>query len=126
MHSKGVVYNQQNPATSISGGSAVNPHVSATMEDAMKWSGGRELKPVPGKPGLYQDQAWAGTPYVFVLQTPGSKTKNQTYVPKPTSTFTPTPFVLPKPEPWTVLKLLDQNSLLKRKYLKNMICYLIP
>lgn len=115
MHSSGVVYNQQNSALRLPGGSAENPHVSATMEDAMKWSNGRELRPVPGKPGLYQDQAWAGTPFVFVLQTPSSKTKNQTYVPKSTSTFTPPPFVLPKPEPWTGPKSIRPEQPVKKK-----------
>lgn len=99
LHSAGTIYNQQNSASYIPGGTAANPHVSATMEDAIKWSGGRELKPVPGKPGLYQDQSWAGTPFVFVLQTPGSRTKNQTYVPptKPSSFTPPPPRINPLP-----------------------------
>jgi hypothetical protein len=71
MHSKGVIYNQQNSANYVSGGAATNPHIANNMEDATRWANGRELTPVSGKPGLYQDQSWAATPYVFVLQTAG-------------------------------------------------------
>jgi hypothetical protein len=115
MHSKGVVYNQQNSAMRLDGGSLNNPHISPTMADATKWAGGRSLTPVAGKPGLYQDQAWAGTPYVFVLQTPGSRTKTQTYVPKKNSTVTPPPFVLPKPPPWTGPKSILPKQPVKKK-----------
>jgi hypothetical protein len=100
MYSTGVINNQQNSSMRLDGGSEQNPHVSATMQDAVKWAGGRELKAVPGKPGLYQDQAWAGTPFVFVLQTPGSRTKTQTYVPPTKSNFNPTPTPIPPPVPW--------------------------
>jgi hypothetical protein len=115
MHSKGVVYNQQNSSMRLDGGSAQNPHVSATMADAVKWSGGRELTPVAGKPGLYQDQAWAGTPYVFVLQTPGSRTKTQTFVPKTKSTFTPTPTPIPPPVPWNKPKYIKPKKEVMKK-----------
>jgi hypothetical protein len=71
IHSKGVIYNKQNSANYVSGGAATNPHIANNMEDATRWANGRELTPVSGKPGLYQDQSWAATPYVFVLQTAG-------------------------------------------------------
>jgi hypothetical protein len=96
MHSKGVIYNQQNSASYVGGGAATNPHVSNTMSEAMKWSGGRELTPVSGKPGLYQDRAWAGTPYVFVLQTPGRRKDDQTWNKPKANEYTP-PIISPPP-----------------------------
>ena len=96
MHSSGVIYNQQNSANYVSGGTATNPHVSNTMSEAMQWSGGRELTPVSGKPGLYQDRAWAGTPYVFVLQTPGRRKDNQTFTKTKANEYTP-PIITPPP-----------------------------
>jgi hypothetical protein len=89
MNSKGVIYNKENSANYISGGTAENPHISADMSQAKTWASGHKLKAVPGKPGLYQDQSLSVPAFVFVLQTPGSRTKNQTYVPSKTSTFTP-------------------------------------
>ena len=48
-------------------GSEANPHFSNTLEQAKQWSGGHQLNPVPGKPGLYRDQSLAPATYVFVL-----------------------------------------------------------
>jgi len=93
MNSKGVIYNKENSANYISGGTAENPHISVDMTDAKTWASGHQLKAVPGKPGLYQDQSLSVPAFVFVLQTPGSRTKNQTFVPPKTSTFSPTPIV---------------------------------
>ena len=106
MNSKGVIYNKENSANYISGGTAENPHISTDMTDAKTWASGHELKAVPGKPGLYQDQSLSVPAFVFVLQTPGSRTKNQTYVPSKTSTFTPGPIIQPvKPPPdWGSVK----------------------
>lgn len=97
MNSKGVIYNKENSANYISGGTAENPHISTDMTDAKTWASGHELKAVPGKPGLYQDQSLSVPAFVFVLQTPGSRTKNQTYV--PSNTFTPKPLSMERVNP---------------------------
>lgn len=115
MYSKGVIYNQQNSANYISGGTAENPHISATMSDAKTWASGHQLKAVSGKPGLYQDQSLSVPAYVFVLEIPGSRTKNETYTPNKTPSFTPIPFVLPKPPPWTGPKSIRPEQPVKKK-----------
>ena len=99
MNSKGVIYNKENSANYISGGTAENPHISVDMTDAKTWASGHQLKAVPGKPGLYQDQSLSVPAFVFVLQTPGSRTKNETYVPSKTSTFTPKPLSMERINP---------------------------
>jgi hypothetical protein len=100
MDSKGVVYNKQNSFMKIEGGTETNPHISSNMEDAVRWAGGRSLTPVPGKPGLYQDMAWANTPYVFILQTAGRrKDSEKPFVSQVNpSTFTP-PIIRTNPLP---------------------------
>jgi hypothetical protein len=115
MHSSGVVYNKQNSFSSLPGGSAGNPHISQTMADAVKWAGGRPLKAVPGKPGLYQDQSWAGTPFVFVLEKPRTKVNQPSTVASTASIVPKIPFVLPKPEPWGGPKSIRPEQPVKKK-----------
>ena len=115
MHSSGVVYNKQNSFSSLPGGSAGNPHISQTMADAVKWAGGRPLKAVPGKPGLYQDQSWAGTPFVFVLEKPRTKANQPSTVASTASIVPKIPFVLPKPEPWGGPKSIRPEQPVKKK-----------
>jgi hypothetical protein len=107
MDSKGVVYNKQNSFMKIEGGTETNPHISSNMEDAVRWAGGRSLTPVPGKPGLYQDMAWANTPYVFILQTAGRrKDSEKPFVSQVNpSSFTPLPPPpVVKPPEWSYPK----------------------
>ena len=115
MNSSGVIYNKANSFSYVSGGTAENPHVSQTMADAVKWAGGRPLKAVPGKPGLYQDQSWAGTPFVFVLEKPRTKVNQPSTVASTASIVPKIPFVLPKPEPWGGPKSIRPEQPVKKK-----------
>jgi hypothetical protein len=112
LNSSGVIYNKANSFSYISGGTAENPHISSTMADAQKWAGGHQLRPVPGKPGLYQDQSFAPASFVFVLEKPRTKVSEP-------STVAPVapkiPFVLPKPPPWNGPKSIRPEQPVKKK-----------
>jgi len=112
MNSTGVIRSQANSFSYINGGTAENPHISSTMADAQKWAGGHQLKPVAGKPGLYQDQSFAPASFVFVLEKPRTK-------PSSPSTVAPVaakiPFVLPKPPPFTGPKSIRPEQPVKKK-----------
>lgn len=112
MHSTGTIYNKNNSFNYISGGTAENPHISSSMADAQKWAGGHQLKAVPGKPGLYQDQSLSPASFVFVLEKPRTKVTE----PSTVATVPPKiPFVLPKPPPWGGPKSIRPEQPVKKK-----------
>lgn len=112
MDSSGTIYNKQNSFNYLSGGTAENPHIAQTMSDAQKWAGGHQLKEVPGKPGLYQDQSLAPASFVFVLEKPRTKVTEVSttapVVPKIAS-------VLQKPPPWGGPKTIRPAQPVKKK-----------
>jgi len=112
MDSTGTIYNKANSFSYIGGGTAENPHISSTMADAQKWAGGHQLRAVPGKPGLYQDQSFAPASFVFVLEKPRTKVNEPSTV---APVATKIPFVLPKPPPWGGPKSIRPEQPVKKK-----------
>jgi hypothetical protein len=112
MDSTGVIRSQANSFSYINGGTAENPHIASSMDDAQKWAGGHQLRAVPGKPGLYQDQSFAPASFVFVLEKPRTKVSEpSTVAPVPPKI----PFVLPKPPPWGGPKSIRPEQPVKKK-----------
>lgn len=114
MNSVGVIYSSKGSmGGTIGAGTAENPHISSTLSEAQQWSGGHQLQPVSGRPGLYRDQSLAPASFVFVLEK--SKTRPSETKVSNVTTYTPPVSTLKPPPPWGGPKSIRPDQPVKKK-----------